>query len=103
MAFLLVDAMLKNKEQPVSIISAISNHFRRLFFIARSQFNSLDLAEMLNIKEFAVKKYKEQINNFSVKQLKSIFDLTVKVEFKCKSGQMDGKSALVYLISSIFA
>lgn len=102
LAFLLIENMLKNKEQPISIISAISNHFRRLFFIARSKYSNVELSEMLNVKEFAVKKYKEQVNNFTIKQLKNIFDLCIQVEFNCKSGAMDGKNALVYLISAIF-
>lgn len=100
-AFLLVDNMLKNKEQPVSIISTISNHFRRLFFIARSEFSNFELAEMLNVKEWAIKNYREQIKNFSVKRLKEIFDLCILVEYKCKSGEMEAKTAIIFLISSI--
>ena len=93
--------MLKNKEQPVSIISSIANHFRRLFFVARSDFSFLEISQFLNIKEFAVKKYKEQVKNFNIVLLKKYFDLSVQMEYKCKSGEMDGKNGLVYLIASI--
>lgn len=97
----LIDAMLKNKEQPVSIISTLSNHFRRLFFVSRSDFTKRELAEMLNVKEYAVTKYSEQIRLFSQKNLKEIFDLCLEVEFMSKSGQMEGKNAINYLVANI--
>ena len=56
---------------------------------------------MLNVKEWAIKKYREQVKNFSVKKLKEIFDLCVLTEYKCKSGEMEGKNAIIFLISSI--
>lgn len=97
----LIDVMIKNKEQPVSIISTLSNHFRRLFFVARSDFSKKELSEMLGVKEYAVTKYSEQINLFSQKSLKEIFDLCLKVEFMAKSGQMEGKNAINFLIANI--
>lgn len=99
--YALIDAMLKNKEQPVSIISTLSNHFRRLFFVSRSDFTKRELSEMLNIKEYAVTKYSEQIRLFSQKSLKEIFDVCLQVEFMAKSGQMEGKNAINYLIANI--
>ncbi len=102
-AFMLTNAMLKNKEQPLSIVSLITNHFRRLFFISRSNFNDFELAEYLNIKEFAIKKYREQLRFFTQKELKKIFDLCVEIEFKLKSGMMEAKNAVSFLISSILS
>lgn len=99
--YALIDAMLKNKEQPVSIISTLSNHFRRLFFVSRSDFSKRELSEMLNIKEYAVTKYSEQTSLFSQKSLKEIFDLCLQVEFMAKSGQMEGKNAINYLVANI--
>ncbi|NCB48662.1 MAG: DNA polymerase III subunit delta [Clostridia bacterium] len=99
--YALIDAMLKNKEQPVSIISTLSNHFRRLFFVSRSDFSKRELSEMLNIKEYAVIKYGEQTRLFSQKSLKEIFDLCLQVEFMAKSGQMEGKNAINYLVANI--
>jgi len=97
----LIDAMLKNKEQPISIISTLSNHFRRLFFVSRSDFSKKELAEMLGIKEYAITKYSEQTSLFSQKSLKEIFDLCLQVEFMAKSGQMEGKNAINYLVANI--
>lgn len=97
----LLDAMLKNKEQPVSIISTLASHFRRLFLVARSDFHSSQLAEMLSVKEYAVEKYREQSAKFSIRALKEIFELCIEVEYMAKSGKMDGKNGINYLIASI--
>lgn len=99
--YTLVDTMLRNKEQPVSIISTISNHFRRLFYVARSEFDKKELSELLGIKEFAIVKYKEQAVNFSQKRLKEIFDMCIEVEYMAKNGKMEGKNGISFLISNI--
>lgn len=99
--FLLIDNMIKNKEQPSIIISTLTNHFRRLFFISRSNFNTNDLAQFLAVKEFAVKKYREQLKIFSQKELKQIYDKCIEVEFLVKNGKIDAKNSIYYLVSSI--
>lgn len=100
-AFMLIDAMLKNKEQPSSILATISNHFRRLFLVSRSDFSSSELAGLLGVKEFAISKYREQAAFFSQKILKQIYDKCVEVEFMIKSGAMDAKNSLNYLLAFI--
>ncbi len=99
--YLLIQTMLNNKEQPINIISTISNHFRRLFVIARSTNTPNQISQFLNIKEFAVTKYLQQAANFSQKRLKEIFDLCVQTEFMAKSGKLSPDAALNYLIGSI--
>ena len=99
--YAIIDDMLKNKEAPVSIISLIGNHFKRLFFSARSNCPLAELATYLGVKEFAVTKYKEQAGKFSQKQLKYIFDTCVSVEALTKTGKMEGKNALYYLLACI--
>lgn len=100
-AFMLVDAMIKNKEQPSTIIATISNHFRRLFLVSRSDFSTVELANLLNVKEFAISKYREQASFFSQKLLKQIYDKCVEVEYMIKSGAMDAKNSLNYLLAFI--
>ena len=99
----IIDDMLKNKESAVSIISLIGNHFRRLFFVSRSALSMQELANLLSIKEYAVTKYKEQASHFTQKQLKFIFDTCVNTEALSKTGKMEGKNALYYLLSNILA
>lgn len=100
-AILLVDDMIKNKEQPSSIVSLITNHFRRLFFICRSASTSQELANLLNVKEYAIGKYRAQLKYFSQRELKRIYDLCIECDFKIKTGKMEGKTAVVYLLFSI--
>ncbi len=100
-AYILIDTMLKNKEQPVTIISAISNYFRRLFLVSRSEFDKSYMSQMLGVKEFAITKSKEQASMFGQKKLKEIFDKCIEVEYMVKNGNMEGKNAIVFLIASI--
>lgn len=99
----LINAMLKNKEQPVNIIATISNHFRRLFLIARSEFSNREMAEMLGVKEFAITKYKQQSQNFGQKALKQIYDKCIEIEFMVKNGAMEGTNAINFLIANILS
>ena len=97
----LIDVMIKNKEQPVNIIATISNHFRRLFLIARSEFSPAEMAKMLNVKEYAITKYRQQAQNFGQRALKSIYDKCIEVEFLAKNGGMEAHNAVNFLIANI--
>ena len=99
--YALIDVMLKNKEQPVNIIATISNHFRRLFLIARSEFSATEMAKMLNVKEYAITKYKQQAQNFGQRALKNIYDKCIEVEFMAKNGAMEAHNAVNFLIANI--
>lgn len=92
-------SQLLAKEQ--GILALVTNHFRRMFFISISDENDLSLAKELSIKEFAVKKLREQSKNFSKMQLKKIFALLEEIDYKIKSGQMLSENAFNYLIFKI--
>ncbi len=83
------------------IFGLISNHFRRLFFIAISDLPDGELANLLSVKEYAIKKQRMQVKNFSIKQLKKIYSLLEEVDYMIKSGAMLQDNALSYLILSI--
>lgn len=100
-AILIVNDMIKNKEQPATIVSIITNHFRRLFFISRSVLSSQELASLLNVKEYAISKYRAQLKYFSQKELKRIYDLCIECDLNIKSGKLEGKTAVMFLIFSI--
>ncbi len=88
-------------EKDNTILSLITNHFRRLFFIAVSDSDNAELASLLGVKEYAIIKAREQIKNFSKMQLKKIYALLEKVDFAIKSGQMQAQNALYFLVFSI--
>ncbi len=87
------------KEQ--GLLGLITNHFRRLFFIAISDLDDKSLANLLGVKEYAISKQKTQIKNFSKLQLKKIFSLLEDIDFNIKSGAMLQENALYYLVLSI--
>lgn len=93
----LVNAM----EKDPATISLITNHFRRLFFIAISDIDNASLASLLGVKEYAILKARGQIKNFSKMQLKKIYALLEKVDYMIKSGQMLSTNALYFLVFSI--
>ncbi len=88
-------------EKDGATLGLITNHFRRLFFIAISDSDNADLAKILNVKEYAIIKAREQIKNFSKMQLKKIYALLEKVDLMIKSGQMQALNALYFLVFSI--
>ena len=87
------------KEQ--GVLGMIINHFRRLFFISISGLENKELAELLSVKEYAIKKQREQLLNFSKIQLKKIYSLLEEIDFKIKNGEMLQETALYYLVISI--
>ena len=90
---------LMGKEQ--GVLSLISNHFRRLFYIGVSEMSNQELANVLGVKEYAILKSRKQVNNFSKFQLKKIVNLTEEVDFFIKSGKMQAENALYYLVFNI--
>lgn len=90
---------LMEKEQ--GVLSLISNHFRRLFFISITDMPDNQLAGYIKVKEYAIKKAREQLKGFSKIQLKNINKLLEEVDYLIKSGQMLATNALYYLVFSI--
>lgn len=83
------------------LLGLVTGHFRRLFFISTSELDDKTLSTLLNVKEYAIKKQREQIKNFSKIQLKRIFELLEDVDYKIKSGAMLSENALYFLVLSI--
>jgi len=76
------------------IITPMYNYFRRLLLIKTSKDTDARLANMFGIKEYAVKKMREKIRNFTAKKLKKIVDLLAKCDLNIKSGKMAGDIAV---------
>lgn len=99
--FDIIDKLLKQNNNPTSLIAIITNHFRRMFFSSISTYTDLELSKFLNVKEYAIKKSKQQSGLFTKLKLKNIYDLCLEVDFNIKSGKMEGKNALSYLVANI--
>ena len=93
----ILDSLVKEQ----GILGLISNHFRRLFFISISGLDNKELSKLLGVKEYAISKQRNQVNNFSKMQLKKIYELLEEVDFNIKSGAMLQEFAIYYLVLSI--
>ena len=90
---------LMEKEQ--GVLTLISNHFRRMFFISISDMTNSELANYLGVKEYAIVKARGQIKEFSKNQLRKINKLLEEIDYSIKSGNMQAVNALYYLVFNI--
>ena len=97
----ILDDMMADKKMAPSVFGLIQNHFRRMFFSAITPKTGAQVAEMLNVKEYAVKKAKQQSENFTKINLKNIVDLCAELDFKIKTSQIGYQNAVQYLVSYI--
>ena len=99
----ILNDMMRDKKVAPSVFALIQNHFRRMFFSAITPKTNAQIAEMLNVKEFAVKKAKMQSVNFSKTNLKNIVSLCGELDYKIKTSQINYTNAVNYLVSSILS
>ncbi len=85
----MINEMLKKGETPQRLLVSVYNYFRRLLHVAISDKTVGELASALKIKEFAVKKAKEQARMFKPKCLKKAVDSLIDIDYKSKSGLID--------------
>ena len=78
------------QESPVKILSLINNHFTRLYNVKNlaAEGKSGEIASLLNLPPFFVKKYIEQANNFSFDKLKDALEYGIFADNAIKTGEM---------------
>ena len=81
--------MLDKGDSYARIIAAVYNYFRRLLFVAISDKSNAETAALLGVKEYAVKKAKEQAAAFKVRALKNAVDRLADADYAVKSGKAD--------------
>ena len=86
--------MLGKGETSQRILVAVYNYFRRLLHVAISDMSASDVAVSLGIKEFAVRKAKEQSEKFKKRSLKNTVDLLCDADYKIKSGLIDADESM---------
>ncbi len=84
---ILSDLLSKNENEQKLFVS-IYSHFRRMLHVAVSDESNAALAEILGVKEYAVKMTRQQVRRFSVKRLKMICDTFAEYDVKFKSGDI---------------
>lgn len=98
----LLSKLMGNVEQNSKLFALLSTQIRRMFFAAISKnLTDQEIANKLGVKEFAVKKLKEQCKNFSVSSLKNIVYELCEIDYNIKNGLMSLDNALYYLVEFI--
>ena len=87
---------------PAMMLSTLIKQFQRIFYCAISPLSNTELAKILGIKEFAVKKARE-IKGFSKMQLKSTLNMLLEYEYKFKSGEMSDNTAFNCAVSKLLS
>ena len=94
--------MKSKKDEFKTLPSLIFSHFRRLFMVALNQDKSQsELAQMLGVKEYAVKMTQMQVKLFSKSQLKKINELCAKVDFDLKQSNISIDNAVSEIILNV--
>ena len=69
------------------LLVSLYNHFRRMFYCLTTKEGNATVAEMLGVKEYAVKKTREQASKFTAKRVKAIVDRLAAADAAFKSGE----------------
>lgn len=88
------------------LLVSLYYHFRRLLLISTSNKSDAQIASLLGVKDYAVKKCRQQARAFSPKTLMSITKALADYDAKFKSGEMGLKQAVdnaAYMIMTIGA
>lgn len=93
--------LLRLMEKDVGVFSLIANQFRRLFYTSISDMMDSELASLLGVKEYAIKKSRELAKGFSKAQLKKISSLLEEMDYSIKSGLISQTNALYLLVFNI--
>lgn len=88
------------QESPVKILSLINNHFTRLYNVKNlvAEGKSGEIASLLKLPPFFVKKYIDQANNFSFDKLKDALEYGIFADNAIKTGEMNEYIAVESMI-----
>ncbi|MFA6765905.1 MAG: hypothetical protein WCS45_02495 [Clostridia bacterium] len=99
-ALKLLDKLLTKGESKNYILGALIRQYRRMLHSTLSPKSDAEVAKLLNVREYAIKKAR-QIKNLNKIKMKSILDMLVDYEYKFKSGSMSLDLAFDCAISNI--
>lgn len=85
-ALKVISDMLSKGEATQRLSVSLYNHYRRMLHVAISGESDAELAKTLGVKEFAVKKTREQAKHFKVKAIKKAVDFLTDADFGVKRG-----------------
>ena len=101
-ALSVIDNLMQGGLKASDVLSQLSRAFRRMLYVKISPLSDAELATVLEVKPFAIKKTRERLGVFTPLKLKNIYDNINDMEFAFKSGVMSDTSALDDVLVKIF-
>ncbi|MBQ8320241.1 MAG: DNA polymerase III subunit delta [Clostridia bacterium] len=86
----------------LAVLSMLASHFRTLYEVGMSKGSDKEVAAQLGMKEFAVKKSREQAAKFTGEQLFALYSRLYDAVSKVKCGELTPPSALKTVTAGIF-
>ena len=100
-ALSVIKEMLFKGETEQRLIISIYNYYRRLLHASISDLTAEELAKVFGVKEFAIRKTKEQAAMFKKRALKSAVDALADADYRIKSGLADADDMMFLTIFKI--
>lgn len=93
---------MKTGEEPIKLLALLARQFRMLLHVkqlAPRGYSQQQMAGMIKMHPYAVKKAMEQARNFSEDSLKKLLGILAEEDFRMKSGQVDKRLALELFVA----
>ncbi|WP_245579633.1 DNA polymerase III subunit delta [Alteribacter aurantiacus] len=91
-AWQIFDDLLKQKEEPIKILSLLARQFRILYQVkqlSQQGYSQKQMASQLKLHPYAVKLAAGQAKHFDDRHLLDILDQLAETDYKIKTGQLD--------------
>lgn len=96
---------LKTGEEPIRLVALLARQFRLLLHVrqwAPRGYSQQQLAGMLKVHPYAVKKAMEQARHFSEAALRRLLAILAEEDYRMKSGQVDKRLALELFMTRVY-
>jgi DNA polymerase-3 subunit delta len=95
---------LKTGEEPIKLLALLARQFRLLLQVkiwAPRGYTQQQLAGMLKVHPYGVKKAMEQARHFSEQSLRKLLGILAEEDFRMKSGQVDKRLAVELFMTRV--
>ncbi len=105
-AFEILENLLEQKEEPVSIVSVLGNEYIDLYRVKCYTEEGINLSELSKNsdykgKEFRIKNAEKHCKNIDISKIKQCLNYILQADIKLKTTQIDPKSILAELITQL--